>query len=101
MTFRDAAAADRDAVFLDLLEFGEEAVVDGAAVNAVIDDAERGDRDLEMGLPSIGMRLFAKTEDMPAKRSPGEAMVVNGVPCMVVSWRDDMGVSEIELARAR
>lgn len=101
MTFKEAVEADRDAVFLALLEFGETATVDGKAVNAVIDERERGDRDFEMGLPSDGMRLFAKTEDLPRRRMPGETMVVNGAAYAVISWRVDMGVSEVELVRAR
>lgn len=99
MGLRSAAEADRLAVFL-ADEFGEEASVDGTTVTAVLDRAERGARDLDMGLPSDGLTLFARTEDLPPRRSPGEGMVVNGTAYVIESWREDLGVSEVSLVRA-
>ena len=81
MTFKDAELADRDGVFLDLDEFGAEVSIDGTTVTAVVDEVEFGDRDLAMGLPSSGMRVFAKTENMPQRRMPGETVLVNGRSC--------------------
>ena len=91
---------DRERVFLDLAEFGETVSVDGRDVPAVIDERERGDRDLEMGLPSDGMRLFARCEDLPRRRNPGETLAVSGRSYSVVDWREDMGVAEVTLVRA-
>lgn len=100
MTFKDAELADRDGVFLDLDEFGAEVSIDGTAVTAVVDEVEFGDRDLAMGLPSSGMRVFAKTEDMPHRRMPGETVLVNGRSYMVEKWDDDMGMAEVVIVRA-
>lgn len=100
MSFKDTVEDDRNSVFLSLSEFGEKLPVDGKPVRAVLDERERGDRDLEMGLPSDGMRLFARTEDLPRRRNPGETLEVRGRSYSVVDWREDMGVSEVTLVRA-
>ena len=99
--FKDVVERDRAGVFLGLTEFGEVVDVDGKAVMAVVDERERGDRDLEMGLPSDGLRLFAKTEDMPRRRRPGETLLVDHAAYIVESWAEDMGVSEISLIKAQ
>lgn len=99
MGFKDAVAADRAATFLNLDEFGETVTVDGRDVQAVADKMERGERDFEMGVPSDSMRLFAKTEDLPARRKPGEVLVVDGRTYTVLSWTAEMGVAEVELVR--
>lgn len=100
MGFKDGVEADRLGVFLDLDEFGETVRIGGHEVRAVIDERMRGDRDLEMGLPSDGMRIFARTEDVPRRRNPGETLDVSGRSYSVVDWREDMGVSEITVVRA-
>lgn len=99
MTFKEMVARDRDDVFLDLVEFADPHVVDGKAVSCVIDQVERGDRDLESGVAGDESRLFAKTEDMPRRRRPGETVSVDGRSYAVLAWRDEMGVTEVDLAR--
>ena len=99
MTFKEMVARDRDDVFLDLEEFADSHMVDGRAVPCVIDQVERGDRDLETGVAGDESRLFAKTEDMPPRRRPGEQVTVDGRSYVVLAWRDEMGVTEVDLAR--
>ena len=99
MTFKEMVARDRDDVFLDLAEFADPHVVDGRAVPCVIDQVERGGRDLEAGVPSDESRLFARTEDMPPRRRPGEQVTLDGRSYIVLAWRDEMGVTEVDLAR--
>lgn len=90
---------DRGSVFLDLAEFAAEHDVDGATVPCVIDQVERADRDFDTGVPSDEARLFARTEDLPRRRRPGETVSVDGRSYVVLAWRDEMGVTEIDLAR--
>ena len=99
MGFKEAVAADRAATFLNLSEFGETVTVDGREVQAVADKMERAERDFEMGVPSDTMRLFAKTCDLPPRRKPGDVLVVDGRTYTVLSWTDEMGIAEVELAR--
>ena len=46
------------------------------------------------------MRLFARCEDLPRRRNPGETLEVSGRSYSVVDWREDMGVAEVTLVRA-
>ena len=99
MGFKETVGEDRTRVFLDLAEFAGEHDVDGATVACVIDQVERGDRDLESGVAGDESRLFAKSEDMPARRRPGEQLTLDGRSYVVLAWRDEMGVTEVDLAR--
>lgn len=99
MGFKETVGEDRERVFLDLTEFAGEHDVDGTTVPCVIDQVERGDRDLDSGVPSDEARLFARTEDLPRRRRPGETVSVDGRSYAVLAWRDEMGVTEVDLAR--
>ena len=99
MGFKEAVARDRDDVFLNLEEFADSHMVDGSPVPCVIDQVERSGRDLDAGVPSDESRIFAKTEDMPPRRRPGEQLTVDGRSYVVLAWRDEMGVTEVDLAR--
>lgn len=90
---------DRGDVFLDLAEFADRHTVDGNAVSCVIDQVERADRDFESGVAGDESRLFARTEDMPPRRRPGEQLALDGRSYVVLAWRDEMGVTEVDLAR--
>lgn len=100
-TFKERELADRESVFLLCTEFAAPVTIDGVRVDAVVDEAERGDRELEMGLASDGLRVFAKTEDMPRRRLPGDIIQLNDRSYVVESWAEDMGVSEVRLVRAQ
>lgn len=101
MGFKDMVEADRDAVFLDLEEFGDVHRIDRKEVRAVIDRRERSGRDLDMGLSGDGMRIFARSEDMPPRRAPGMPISVDGIAYMVESWTEDMGIAEVSVIRAQ
>ncbi len=99
MALRDAVERDRAAVFLSLAELADEHSVDGRAVPCVIDRVERADADLGAGVPSDASRIFARAEDMPARRRPGEQISVDGRSYVVLAWRDEMGVAEVDVTR--
>lgn len=100
MPLRDVIRADRDAV-LRLDDFACELDVDGCCVKAQVDSdrlAElAGYSQLSLGLD--GVVVYAKTEDLPCRRAPGERMSVDGVLYTVVSWEDECGIAEIALQR--
>lgn len=100
MGFREDIEADNIGVFLFSDEFAEPVDVEGRGLRAVIDERERGERDYEMGLPSDGMTLYARSCDLPARRAPGSALIVDGVSYMVEAWREDMGMAQVSLIRA-
>lgn len=100
MGFREQVEADRHAVFVNLEEFGEVHRIDRVEVRSVIDRRERSARDADMGLAGDGLRIFARTEDMPPRRLPGMPVSVDGVSYMVESWAEDMGITEVAAIRA-
>lgn len=100
MGFKEQVALDRHAVFVNLAEFGETHSIDRKDVRCVIDQMDRGERDFQTGLASDGMRIFAKSEDMPPRRGPGMPISVDGVAYMVETWADEMGVAEVSCIRS-
>lgn len=98
--FKREVARDVLGAFLDLDGFAAVVDVEGEPVRAVVDDPVRGARDLDVGLPSDGIRLFARTADLPRRREPGEALVVGRRAYIIESWREDLGVSEVSLVKA-
>lgn len=93
-------AADRDAVFFNLDEFGEKHRIEGKTITAVLDESENG----ESGAASIGLAeydliVFAKAEDLPKKRPAGESLNVDGREFSILSWCEDCGITEIKLAQ--
>lgn len=99
MGFKEQVEADRHSVFVNLAEFGEDHTVDGKTVRCVIDQRDRGSDGAAYGVSQDGLRIFARSEDMPARRLPGMVMSVDGIAYMVESWGDDMGVAEVTCTR--
>lgn len=100
MGFKAQVAEDRLSVFLDLDEFGEEHSVDREPVVCVIDQMDRTERAPEAGIAGSGIRIFAKSEDMPPRRGPGMPITVDGKAYMVESWAEEMGIAEVACVRA-
>lgn len=97
---RDDFCPDICDVFLELGEFARPVEVDGKRIKAVLDDSVQGERDFESGLASDGYRLFARSRDLPRKR-PGSTLILNKVPYIVLSWREDEGMADVALVRAQ
>lgn len=100
MGFKAQVAEDRLSVFLDLDEFGEEHSVDREPVVCVIDQMDQTERAPEAGIAGSGIRIFAKSEDMPPRRGPGMPITVDGKAYMVESWAEEMDVAEVTCVRA-
>ena len=41
--------------------------------------------------------FYARTEDLPPRRSPGQSLNVNGRECIIDDWKVDMGIATIVL----
>ena len=92
-------AADRG-IFLNLDEFGDEHVIEGRTIAAVLDEenfveSKKGE---DIGLAAFDLVLYARTEDLPRQRPSGESLNVDGKECTVVSWRTDAGMATIYLS---
>lgn len=93
-------AADRD-VFLNLDEFGDEHVVEGQTITAVLDEEtlDESKKGEDIGLAAYDCVLHARVEDLPEQRASGESLNVNGKECTIVSWRIAGGVATIYLSQ--
>lgn len=99
MGFKDMVAADRSAVFIDLDFFGEEHRIEGKKIPIVIDTdelkARQGSQDLAVA--ESATLFYAKVEDLPPRRAPGQNLNVNGRECVVDDWKVDMGIATVVL----
>lgn len=102
MTLKDTIIDDIDVV-LDLDDFAETAMVEGRAIKVQFDSDRLGElsghTQYALGLDAIVM--YARTEDLPAQRKPGDALMVGSHDWIVMSWEDRAGISEIALQRTR
>lgn len=101
-TLKETIAADIDLV-LDLDEFAETAIVEGKTIKVMFDSDRLGEltghTQYALGLDAVVM--FARTEDLPPIRKPGDALMIGAYDWIVMSWEDRAGVSEIALQRSR
>lgn len=97
--FKDQVAADRLGVFLDLSFFGETHRIEGREITIVVDNDElkvrQGGQDLAVAESST--LFYARSEDLPRRRTPGSSLNVNGRECIVDDWKEDMGIATVVL----
>lgn len=99
MGFKDMVAADRSAVFIDLDFFGEEYRIEGKKITIVVDTDELKERQgsQDLAVAESATLFYARTEDLPPRRSPGQSLNVNGRECIIDDWKADMGIATIVL----
>lgn len=99
MGFKDVVAADRSAVFLNLGEFAESVTIEGREVSIVIDDDALRERKSgqEIGVAESATLFFARVEDLPPRRGPGENLNINGRECIVDEWDEAAGMATVVL----
>ncbi|MCB6992899.1 sugar ABC transporter ATP-binding protein [bacterium 210820-DFI.6.37] len=98
MSFKDAVAADRQAVFLDTDFFGDTHIVDGKEVDIVVDNDElkRRQGGQELAIEESATLFYCKTEEVK-RRKPSQTLNVDGRIYTVDDWKDDMGISTVVL----
>ena len=97
--FKKRMAADRG-IFLNLDEFGENHVIEGCSIVALLDEDNFGEskKGEEIGLAAYDFVLYARVEDLPSRRPSGESLNVNGKECTIVSWKVDAGIATVYLS---
>ena len=99
MGFKDMAAADLAAAFLDLDFFGEIFRIEGKEIPIVLDLDElktrQGGQDLAVA--ESATLFYAREEDLPPRRPAGQIINVNGRECMIDDWKVDMGMATVVL----
>ena len=93
MGFKDMVEADRLNVFLNPDFF------EGKDIPIVIDNdelkARQGGQDLAVA--ESATLFYARVEDLPPRRAPGQNLNVNGRECIVDDWQVDMGMATVVL----
>ena len=99
--FKAMVEADRRRTFLNDMEFAEPHRVEGKTIMAVLDDDTLKDRQggQELAVAESSLLLFAAVEDLPARRSAGEGLNVDGREYIVNDWREDMGIATVTLGQ--
>lgn len=99
MGFKDMVAADRSAVFIDFDFFGEEYRIEGRTVVIVMDSDALKERQggQDLAVAESATLFYARVEDLPTRRAPGESLTVNGRECIVDDWQEDMGIATVAL----
>ena len=102
MTLKETIADDIDLV-LDLDDFAQLVSVEGKKIKVQFDSDRLGEltghTQYALGLDAVVM--YARTEDLPAIRKPGDALMIGAYDWTVMSWEDRAGISEIALQRTR
>lgn len=99
MGFKDMVAADRSTVFLDPEIFGEECRIEGKTITIVLDNDELKKRQggQDIAVAESATLFYARVEDLPPRRAPGQSMNINGRECLVDDWSVDMGMATVVL----
>jgi hypothetical protein len=99
MGFKHAVQSDNQRIFLDLEFFGERYRVEGREIVIVLDSdklkEKQGGQDLAVA--ESATLFYARVDDLPPRRAPGECLNVNGRECIVDEWTEDMGMATVAL----
>lgn len=99
MGFKDMVADDRLSVMLDADFFSETYRIEGKEIPIVLDNdelkARQGGQDLAVA--ESATLFYARTEDLPPRRSAGQSLNINGRECLIDDWKVDMGMATVVL----
>lgn len=99
MGFKEMVAADMAATFLDLDTFGTLCRVEGKEIPIMLDSDElkelQGGQDLAVA--ESGTLFYARSTDLPPRRTAGQCLNINGRECIVDAWSENMGMATVVL----
>ena len=97
--FKDSVDRDRLTVFLDLAFFAETYRIEGKEIPIVLDNDELKERQAgqDISIAESATLFYARAEDLPPRRAPGENLNINGRECLVDDWQQDMGIATVTL----
>ena len=97
--FKAMVDDDRLNVFLDVDFFGELYCIEWKEIPIVIDNDELKERQAgqDIAIAESATLFYARVEDLPPRRAPGENLNVNGRECLVDDWQVDMGIATVTL----
>ena len=97
--FKEMAREDRLNVFLDTDFFGELYRIEGKEIPIVLDNDELKERQAgqDLAIAESATLFYARVEDLPPRRAPGENLNVNGRECIVDDWQQDQEMATVTL----
>ena len=103
MSFKETLQRDAELVFINLREFGEETIINGVSVQAVISGPKSGLTEVDDSRP--GVVFETATLNYPAGTLPlpraNREIDWNGVKWMVLNAADNKGIHRLEMYRER
>lgn len=107
MNFKDALAHEARAVFCNTAEFGEEILIDGIPVTAVIKDNHQSPAQITGSLadvPDLGTLLADRTLSLPTGSIPapvpGQQLCINNEYWLVIKATDNLGMLRLLLQKS-
>lgn len=103
MTLRETMEADVDLV-LDTDDFADIVDVEGSKIRVIFstDAAQQLVGGDEYAITLDAVTMVAATDDLPARKRPGDPIKVGGKRYLVLSWEDDgRGISTVIMQRSR
>lgn len=102
MTLKEQIAGDVQELFFMLEDFGETHKVEGKSIDVVIDNDALTKLKTESGyLADANLLLYARSEDLPKRRAPGNPLNLDGKECIIEDWTENKGVSAVALQQKR
>lgn len=97
--FKEMARNDRLNVFLDTDFFGEMYSIEGKEIPIVLDNDELKERQAgqDLAIAESATLFYARVEDLPPRRAPGENLNVNGRECIVDDWQVGQEMATVTL----
>lgn len=97
--FKAMVDDDRLNVFLDVDFFGELYCIEWKEIPIVIDNDELKERQAgqDIAIAESATLFYARVEDLPPRRAPGENLNVNGRECLVDDWQVDQDMATVTL----
>lgn len=95
--FKELVEKDNEMVFMDMDIFAEEHRVATETIPCIIQDDTLQEGTSEFPITKNVKTLHAQSRDLPDEMGYGETLMVDGVPYMVLSWKQNMGMATITL----
>lgn len=95
--FKEELEEDLTQVFFNEAEYAENHIVEGKTIIAVIDDDINVSKKdgVVLSLQKGSIKLFAKDEDLPKRKSIGSLINLDGKEYFIDSWFSKNGMAEI------
>lgn len=99
MGFKEMVAADLAATFLDLDTFGQLCRVEGKEIPIILDSDELKERQggQDLAVAESGTLFYARSADLPPRRSPGQSLNIKGRECIIDAWSESLGMATVVL----